>query len=1209
VSSRYRGGGVLGTLALRVGLARAPPLGGVLPVGGGLCVFGLLLVVCVFFVVGVGSAFAGGVPRLLVHVVAAPSSFSEVDNGLCFANENSEPAEFKEAEPCDQFDVVVTNVGGGVARGPFVLSDRLPAGLRVGVSAHQGATSELFVARNNVDVDEGELPEGEPLGKCESQEAGGLVRCEFSEDLPPDERLELDVRVEVEPGAVSGAENLVEVFEAGTRAAVSESADVVNAGDVSPGFGPDALLALISGEDGLPDTQAGDHPYEFVTEFDMGTFMGQGPETQPRLVATTGGGGVRDVVVDLPVGFVGSAQATPKCTLAQLQSFEQCPSDSLVGHLDSEPSLAIDANSPVYNLVPERGVALELGFVDNLHGTHVIDGMLAPTPSGYVARAVAREVPYLLVWDVITTIFGDPSARNGGAGTPAAMFTNPSDCSGEPLRSSVYVDSWEHPGSFNADGTPDVEGPGSSGWARATSESAPVTGCNALRFDPSMTARPDTGVADSPTGLSFALTVPQSESPGTLGTPPLREATVSMPAGMTVDPSAASGLQACSEAQIGWDGASLDGQALANRGLTNFSEAAPTCPEASKIGEVQVTTPLLEKPVVGSVYLAAQDENPFGSLLGLYVVIDDPTTGTIVKLPGKLEANATTGQLTSVFQENPQFPFSELKLRLFGGGRGELATPQSCGTFTTNSTLLPWSSPVGSGLDATPSSSFQISSGCALGFAPSFSAGTEDNQAGAFSPLTVTIARRDGEQHLTGITVTTPPGLLGSLKGIPLCGEAQANAGTCGAGSLIGEATVSSGVGPEPYVVHGGRVYLTGPYNNGPFGLSVVVPAVAGPFDLGNVVVRSSIRVNPTTGQITVVSDPLPLMVDSVEGLKSGIPADVREIQITTNRKDFMFNPTNCSPLEVTGSLTAANGASVPVASHFEAANCATLPFHPVLEASTEGKASKAGGASLRVRVTSSQGQANIAKTDLTLPLQLPSRLSTIQKACLAAVFEANPAGCDEGSVIGTATAYTPVLNTPLTGPAYLVSHGGAAFPDVEFVLQGEGVTLILDGKTDIKKGITYSRFETIPDAPVETFETILPTGPHSALATNIPEHADYNLCGRKLRMPTVITGQNGAVINQTTNITITGCPSQFSITNKTLNTKHHTLTLEIYIPRAGKLKATGKTITPTTKTTTGQELITLKLHINKTSKHTTIKLTYTPTKNHTQTKTLTTKT
>src|SRR5271165_179923 len=362
-----------------------------------------------------------------------------------------------------------------------------------------------------------------------------------------------------------------------------------------------------------------------------------------------------------------------------------------------------------------------------------------------------------------------------------------------------------------------------------------------------------------------------------------------------------------------------------------------------------------------------------------------------------------------------------------------------------------------------------------------------------------------------------PPGVAGMLSSVALCGEPQASEGTCGPESEVGQAIESAGLGPEPYIESGGKVYITGPYDGAPFGLSIVTPAIAGPFNLGTVVVRSRIYIDPETAALTIVSDPLPTQL-------KGIPLQLKRIQVLVDRPNFEFNPTNCSPMEITGQVSGDGGTVAPVSSHFQVSNCAALPFTPVLTASTAGQASKEDGASFNVKITSAGfGQADIAKVDLTLPEALPSRLSTIQKACVAAVFESNPAACSPESVIGTATIHTPVLRSPLVGPAYLVSHGSAQFPDVEFVLQGEGITLILDGKTQIKGGITYSRFESAPDAPFTSFETQLPAGPHSALTAFLPK-TPYDLCGTKLQMPTEITAQNGAFISQSTQIAVTGC-------------------------------------------------------------------------------------
>ena len=607
----------------------------------------------------------------------------------------------------------------------------------------------------------------------------------------------------------------------------------------------------------------------------------------------------------------------------------------------------------------------------------------------------------------------------------------------------------------------------------------------------------------------------------------LKSATVTLPEGMTVDPSAADGLQACSNARFGLG--------------SNVEPASPAgCPPASQIGTAKVVTPLLEKPLEGQVFLGEPECSPCstadaedGHIFRLFLQVYSPESGVVVKLAGKVVAIPKTGQLQATFAEQPQLPFSELLLTFNGGPRAPLANPQTCGTFTTTTDLTPWSTsglgglsgsePIAGAPDATPSSSFAVDSNgqggaCAgMGFTPSFTAGSETPAAAASSPFSVTIGRDDREQDISGATVTTPPGLLGKIAGIPQCQETQANAGTCGSESLIGSTTVGAGPGADPFYL-GGNVYLTGPYEGQPFGLSIVVPAIAGPFNLGTVVVRASIAVNPMTAQLTITTDPLPQFVD-------GVQLRLRKLNVTVERVGFMLNPTSCVQQAVSATIIAAQGASASVSAPFEVGGCTSLPFKPSLTASAGGKGSKAGGSSLDVKLQSpGLGQANIAKVDLQIPKALSTRDSTLNKACTEAVFVANPAGCPEGSIIGKATVRTPVLAAPLIGPAYLVSHGGAAFPDVEMVLQGEGVTLILDGKTDIKKGITYSNFESTPDAPFTTFETDLTTGPHSIFTANVPASAKYRLCGRSLAMPTRIVGQNGSVMEQTTKVVVTGC-------------------------------------------------------------------------------------
>jgi hypothetical protein len=487
-----------------------------------------------------------------------------------------------------------------------------------------------------------------------------------------------------------------------------------------------------------------------------------------------------------------------------------------------------------------------------------------------------------------------------------------------------------------------------------------------------------------------------------------------------------------------------------------------------------------------------------------------------------VSVNPLTGQITTSLRENPQVPFSAVRLHFNGGPRAALANPQVCGVATTTGDFSAWSSPAT--LDSEVFSPFTADwdgagGACpaTLPLTPSLIAETTNPSAGAFSPFIFTLSRSDRQQYLSRLSVTTPVGLLGMLSSVPLCGEPQAQQGTCPEASRIGTTNVAAGPGSHPLWVSG-RVYLTTGYNGAPFGLSIVVPADTGPFHLGNVVVRSAITADKDTSALTITSDPLPQIID-------GVPLRVQTVNVTVDRPGFMFNPTNCAAKQILTTIAGAQGALAHLSTPFVAAGCRSLPFSPRFVVSSSASTSKKNGASLDVKVLYNPGQANIRSVSVKLPKQLPSRLTTIQQACLATTFAANPATCPAGSLIGIAKARTPVLPVQLEGPAYLVSHGGAAFPDVVVVLQGEGVRIDLTGNVNIAKGITSSTFANAPDAPITSFELKLPEGPHSALATNLPAKAHGNLCGVKLIMPTTLTGQNGVRIKQNTRISVSGCP------------------------------------------------------------------------------------
>ena len=586
--------------------------------------------------------------------------------------------------------------------------------------------------------------------------------------------------------------------------------------------------------------------------------------------------------------------------------------------------------------------------------------------------------------------------------------------------------------------------------------------------------------------------------------------------------------------------------------------SAPPLPGAALQGQLFVGEPEC------SPCTEANHDALDGRIFRLFLQIADPSAGVIVKVHGTTSVNEKTGQLTTEFLEQPQQPFELLQLKLKGGPRATLANPQTCGSATTTTELTPWSAGLGGPSGTEPGSSeegdfphaeFKVD-GCpaTMPFAPSFNAGTtgpDATAAGASPTFSLTFSREDREQDLSGLQVRMPLGLVGKIAGIPRCGEAEvhaaeANTGECPAASKIGTADAGAGPGPHPFFTEG-NVYLTNAYKGAPFGLAVVTHAIAGPFNLGNVVVLSKIEIDPHTAAVTVTSNPLPQIID-------GVPLRLRKVNVSVNRPDFMVNPTNCSAQQVAATITAAQGASAQVSSPFGLGGCTGLPFKPTFTATTNGQTSKTAGANLDVKITYPPGAyANIAKSVTELPIALPSRLTTIQKACPDTVFEANPAACDEGSVIGHAIAYTPLLANPLAGPAYLVSHGNRAFPDIEIVLQGEGITVDLDGLTDIKKGITKTTFESLPDSPISTFELILPQGPHSALAPNV----EFPLCEQpSVNLPTVLTGQNGAVLKQNTKVAVTGCSPSVRITQAKLSGTD--LAVTVTTADTGNLRASG---------------------------------------------------
>jgi hypothetical protein len=874
-------------------------------------------------------------------------------------------------------------------------------------------------------------------------------------------------------------------------------------------FGFTTAEMELTNSDGTPSRQAGGHPnltLRLMLNHSL-TPIGDLPEEN-----------IRDFHVDLPPGFVGNPTEAPTCEQNQLHPLAAateggCPIASQVGYIRvlNFPGLKFDEHifveTGIYNMAhgPEVPATFAFNFANVI--TNIIPGV---NPGEYDIETDTNKISQaepiygfeVEFWGVPADpshdahrtgvlhpgVPGEGSTSGPSSDRPKPFFSSPTHCDGQPATTTFTADSWQHPErkvskSFSEDpeGFPFL-----------------IQGCDHLGFAPSVSVQPTSHVAAKPTGLDVDLNIPQNDSPTGLATPAVRRTTVRLPEGMTVSPSAAPGSGGCALAQIKLG-----------------SNEAPECPNSSKIGSVVIDTPLLNEPLEGDLILAKQDENPFNSLLALYIAVKGPNF--YLKLPGKVDPDPVTGQLTATFDNTPELPFSKLHMDIGGGANAVLVDPDACGTYSAHTEVTSWASEVPVSFD----SPVAIDEGCDTGgFAPAMHAAASDPTAGKSSALTVEVSRNDGEQNISRIDALLPAGELAKLTGVPLCSDAQAVSGGCPAAAQVGTLSAEVGAGPYPLSIpEAGKeptgIYLAGPYEGAPYSLVFKVPAQAGPFDLGTVDVRAGIFIDPTTARVTVRSDPLPQILQ-------GIPVSYRDIRVEVTRPNFTLNPTNCKQMSVRSTITSAQGVSASPSARFQVGECGRLVFTPTFTATTAGKTSRANGASLSVKLAfpaQSAGEANMAAVKVDLPKQLPSRLTTLQKACVAATFAADPANCPAASVVGHATVNTPLLPEPLSGPAYFVSHGGEAFPSLTIVLQGNGVTVELVGSTFISKaGITSSTFKAVPDVPFSVFGLTLAQGKYSALAAN------GNLCTSKLAMATALVAQNGAQIKQSTKITPTGC-------------------------------------------------------------------------------------
>ncbi len=897
----------------------------------------------------------------------------------------------------------------------------------------------------------------------------------------------------------------------------------------APAFGIAAFDGSISGANGVPLTQAGGHPAFASVSLDFDT------ETNPA----PGGGAlwpveaIRDVITDLPPGFVGDPAAADTCTVAQLasglglESHPQCPVSSQVGTttvrlrgLRTGP-IAIGP-LPVYNMVAPPDVPAEFGF--DVYGSVIVLRGSVRSGGDYGISVDANNIPAAIgIAGTTVTFWGDPASsihdserqcpgdlapifggracRTTVTGPHQAFLRNPTSCTapGVGLPVTVHVDSWANPGIFR-DATWITHDP--PGYPLPPGQyGAPVgtDGCPNVPFSPQFSTTPEPGAAaGEPAAFSFDLTMPQNEDPASIGEADLRTAQVTLPLGVRVSPSSADGLGACSPADIKL-GTELD----------------PTCPDSSKIGTVEVRTPLLRDPLEGSVYLARPNDNPFGTLLSIYLVARGP--GVVIKLPGRVDADPISGQLSTTFDNNPQLPFSDLHVAFKGGSRAPLVMPTQCGAYTTHAVMTGWNGSI-----VADDSAFTVSDGgngapcLGSAFSPGLNAGTADTGAGKTTTFNLRLTRGDADQQLAGLTVHMPEGLLGKVANATLCAEGDAARGACPDGTKIGDVTVGAGAGPNPFYITTGRAYLTGPYKGAPFGLSIVVPAVAGPFDLGNVNVRAALSVDKHDSTLRVVSDPLPTILQ-------GIPLDVRDIRVSIDRSNFIVNPTSCASKSIDATVGSVSGATANVSSHFEVGRCSALAFAPSMALYVGGKGhiAKNRTTPLMTKITMPPGQANLRYVRVTLPGSINARLTVIQDACTRAQFEADIAQCAHAQA-GTAVAFTPLLRDPLAGKVYFVKNGHG-LPDLFVALRGQ-VSFDLIGQISIVNN-RYLRttFPTAPDVPIRSFKLrLLGDSRNGSLGTTM------DLCSKTARGQTAqldLIGQNGKVKQISSHLRVAGCP------------------------------------------------------------------------------------
>jgi hypothetical protein len=1009
-----------------------------------------------------------------------------------------------------QYWIEVNNVGPSASSGTTELTVELPAGMSL---------TEAPVGPHAYSFDAHTLVRSLSWG-CTGT---STVHCETDGSIPRHTPVNLALEVAVGPplaeGEVATATATLKGGGAAGVVADSEPTPIGSApapfGVVASAFEPDFLAA----DAATPERRAGGHPDLLVVPVDFNSTIAPTATSEKPLKRASGA--LRDLSVDLPPGFLGAPTAVGECSLAQY-TVGACPPSSPVGRFDGTltspiAGLVYSFATGVFNMVHPRGAVTDLAFQVGSNPVHV-KAALDPA-NRYAITTTLADVnestpPFsgkVTIWGVpadgshdsercpFFSSVGNPGHTSEECSTdhPKQPFvTMPAQCAADNVFRLHSYDSWQDTGVFGPDVT--------------YSPAGKMTDCDAPRFEPEISLRPTGTEAGTPTGLDVSVHVPQNDNPNAQATPPVKSTTVTLPEGMAVNPGFSDGLAGCSESEIGLG-----------------TNRAVRCPDNSRIGEVELDTPLLPRPVEGSMYLAKQGANPFGSLLAFYLALHDTEErGVLVKVAGKVSLDPETGQITTSFDDLPQFPFEDLTLKFRSGDRAPLVNPPTCGTHRIAATMSSYAQPSEKldvsdsfSLDEGPGGAPCHSSLSSRPFDPQLTAGTLNPVAGAFSPLSLRVTRTDADQELLAAHGAAPAGLSASVAGIPKCSEAQIAAAigrnspgegadeiarpSCPAASQVGRVVTGAGAGPSPIYVSG-KVYLAGPYKGAPLSGVAIVPAVAGPVDLGVVVVRAPAYINPVTAQVSIRTDALPQVVN-------GVLVRVRDVRIHLDRPGFTLNPTSCEPKALTGTLFSAEGKTKALFNRFQVGSCGALGFQPRLGLKLKGGVRRGAHPAFKAVVTPRPGEANFSRAVVTLPRSAFLEQAHIRTICTRVQFAAGPghgALCPQGSQYGYARAWSPLLDAPAQGPVYLRSSNHK-LPDLVVALHGPPgapIDVELASRIDSFKGGIRSTFEAIPDIPVSRFILSMQGGKKGLIVNS------RHLCHKpkRNRARANLKGQNG---------------------------------------------------------------------------------------------------